>query len=112
MTPVTARLWFPSLSAIVAIALVSTTVLACTVPVFRYALERWPPDDYLLTVFHRGPLSSEDKETTERLQTAFSGNIVVETIDLTRSLDEATEELWEAQSTSCLGFRRMPSPVL
>ena len=31
---------------------------ACSVPVFRYALEHWPPDAYQAVVFHRGPLSA------------------------------------------------------
>ncbi|MDZ7620210.1 MAG: hypothetical protein U1E05_24685 [Patescibacteria group bacterium] len=30
----------------------TSTVLACNVPVFRYALERWQPDPYHLTIFH------------------------------------------------------------
>ena len=29
-------------------------VHACTVPVFRYALERWQPDAYEATLFSRG----------------------------------------------------------
>ncbi len=33
---------------------------ACSVPVFRYALERWPADAYQVYVFHRGPLSDEE----------------------------------------------------
>ena len=32
-------------------------VRACSVPVFRYALEHWPPDAYQAVVFQRGPLS-------------------------------------------------------
>jgi hypothetical protein len=32
---------------------------ACNVPVFRYAMERWPADPYDLVVFHRGSLSDE-----------------------------------------------------
>ena len=27
---------------------------ACATPVFRYGLENWFPDDYEITVFHRG----------------------------------------------------------
>ncbi len=43
---------------------------ACSVPVFRYALERFPSDPYEFVVFHRGPLSAEDKKViaaTEKL---------------------------------------------
>ena len=34
---------------------------ACNVPVFRFALERWRPDPYRLTVFHRGPLADAER---------------------------------------------------
>src|SRR5512136_1886912 len=30
------------------------SALACSVPVFRYALERWPASPYEAVVFHRG----------------------------------------------------------
>jgi hypothetical protein len=38
--------------------LVTEALWACSVPVFRYALEKWPADAYLTTVFHRGPLTA------------------------------------------------------
>ena len=34
--------------------LLAVPARACNVPVFRYALERWPADRYEVTVFHRG----------------------------------------------------------
>lgn len=34
---------------------------ACNVPVFRYALEHWRPDQYRVTLFHRGPLTDDQK---------------------------------------------------
>ena len=37
----------------------SNAVLACQIPVFRYALERWQPDPYEVVVIHRGSLSPE-----------------------------------------------------
>ncbi len=48
--------------------LCSTSVCACNVPVFRYALERWPADNYEVVVFHRGPLASEDRSIVEWLE--------------------------------------------
>src|SRR5688500_2171306 len=30
---------------------------ACSIPVFRYALERWKPSPYEVLVFHKGPLA-------------------------------------------------------
>ncbi len=40
---------------------------ACSVPVFRYALERWPVDAYRLVVFHDGDLSEAQQELQNRL---------------------------------------------
>ena len=41
----------------VALVLVAVVAEACSVPVFRYALERWQADPYEVFVFHRGPLT-------------------------------------------------------
>lgn len=51
MTAIAAAAW----------ACCGATAAACSVPVFRYALERWPADAYQVYVFHRGPLSDEEK---------------------------------------------------
>jgi hypothetical protein len=45
----------------------AVTVTACSVPVFRYALERWWPDVYPATVTYSGQLSEADLEQAERL---------------------------------------------
>lgn len=37
----------------------AATAWACNVPVFRYALERWPPDPYHLAVFYAGGEAGE-----------------------------------------------------
>ena len=50
--------------ALVAILILGTPILAwaCSVPVFRYALEMWPPDEYEVVLFHQGPLNKEQKQ--------------------------------------------------
>ncbi len=58
---------------------------ACNVPVFRYALERWPADRYLLTLVHRGPLAADAAAVADALaQAAADGfaNVAVRRIDL------------------------------
>ena len=40
---------------------------ACSVPVFRYALERWEPDAFRVTVVHRGQLLPGQRELASRL---------------------------------------------
>lgn len=67
---------------IVLLALLAARADACTVPVFRYALERWPADDYEAVVFHRGPLDEESRALIaafEKRAEEASANLVVRT---------------------------------
>ena len=43
------------------VALSATPSWACSVPVYRYALERWWPDPYEVIVFHRGELTEQQQ---------------------------------------------------
>ena len=74
-------------------AYATTSARACNVPVFRYALERWKPSNYEAHVFHKGPLTPEQKKQVERLS-APGANLNVSVIDLggkvpTRSAENA-----------------------
>lgn len=55
----------PVLSVLLFVALTGSSV-ACSIPVFRYALERWKPDLYEVLVFHRGPLTDEQQQLAGR----------------------------------------------
>ncbi len=58
-------------------------VRACDTPVYRYALENWPADDYRAIVLHRGPLGAEARRLVDQLQKrAAAANLTVEVIDL------------------------------
>ena len=57
----------------------SLALYACQVPVFRYALERWPADAYGLAVFHNGPLSKEQQDIIAVVD--YDVNLEVFTID-------------------------------
>lgn len=46
---------------------------ACSVPVFRYALERWPASPYVAIVIADKPLTSEEKQAMEMLEEASDG---------------------------------------
>lgn len=43
---------------------------ACLVPVFRYAMERWPPDYYEAVLIHRGQVSENQKGLLDQLRQA------------------------------------------
>ncbi|MBM3854289.1 MAG: hypothetical protein FJ399_14205 [Verrucomicrobia bacterium] len=66
--------------------------LACSVPVFRYALERWVPDDYVALVLHHGPLLPADAAVLRELERGSRPggaaiNLAVRTINLATTAD-------------------------
>lgn len=101
-------------AALVTLCLVSIAC-ACSVPVFRYALEQWPPDDYQVYLFHRGPLSEAQAATANELVERSKADEQVVNVKLTRiDLDAVPEphfvELWQEQQTETLPLLvvRMP----
>lgn len=64
---------------------------ACNIPVYRYALERWPADPYEVIVVHRAPLSDADQGLIDRLA-EYGGdnplaNLQLRVVDLDDSAD-------------------------
>ena len=57
---------------VIGVVLITTitaaSVLACRIPVFRYALERWPPDSFELIVMHRGDLDEQQSEIVRSIE--------------------------------------------
>ncbi len=89
------------------LALAPLCGLPCSVPVFRYALERWEPASYEAIVLHRGPLSATQQSLVARLTTdAVSNgppaNIVVQTADVAGNLSAPVLDLWKKQPTNDL----------
>ncbi len=77
---------------------------ACNVPVFRSALERWRPDPYRVTVFHRGALNDVDKAligSLEDRQDKSALNLAVRALDV-GELDGADQELFSKLKTATL----------
>ncbi len=77
--------------------LVNHLLLACDVPVFRYALERWQATVYEAVVLHEGPLTEEQKKLVEQLEQHsvtddYRTNIYVRTVDLVEIAQEEAEE--------------------
>jgi len=85
-----------------AVALSASPARACSIPVFRYALERWPADNYRAVIFHRGPMDPNSQAVVDWLTTAAgddaaAANIKVRTVDLDGELDVGTKALWQGQ---------------
>jgi hypothetical protein len=79
----------------------------CNVPVFRYALERWTPDDYAVTVFHRGPLTPEQQRRVEQIRKfgradGGKANLHVEQADVARELEKPLAPLWQTHREAAL----------
>ena len=99
----------PQLTACVVLAAVLSagSLWACSVPVFRYALEKWAPDAYQAIVFHRGPLT----DAQQALARSVSGdglagqppaNVSLQTVDLAQNPAPEMLELWRQLGTETL----------
>lgn len=80
---------------------------ACSVPVFRYALERWSADFYEVVIFHRGALSHEQKSLVEGLETMcideeLPANLTVNLVDLDADPSPEWLEIWNRQESKSL----------
>jgi hypothetical protein len=80
------------LTALLTIALPS---FACSVPVFRYALERWQPARYDLVVYHHRPLSPADRATFRQLESAArTANVRLTDADLDGRVGPDLKAVW------------------
>lgn len=89
---------------------------ACSVPVFRYALDRWPADAYEVVVFHRGALNGEDQAALSRLVKATPteggfANLEVTAVDLDNRPAPALQKLWDAQENATLPWMVVRYPA-
>ncbi len=108
-----------SIGTALAVALLVATpvaVIACSVPVFRYALERWKSDDYKVTVFHRGALSDEQQklltafEASDRPKGGNSANVKLVTVDLADKPADEMLQLWKQQKSDVLPWIAVEYP--
>jgi hypothetical protein len=76
----------------------------CNVPVFRYALERWPADAYRVTVFHRGEMAGAQKEVAKALAdvSESSANLAVAVVDVMKELSSYHKKTWELVKETAL----------
>jgi hypothetical protein len=75
----------------------------CNIPVFRYALERWPAAPYPAVVFHRGDsprVSLEDGAL----------NVAVEIVDVGRPMSDEHRRLWDRLQAPSLPWLALRFP--
>ena len=88
---------------------------ACSVPVFRYALEHWQPDPYQVLILSKGPLSDDDQALAAKLDSTEEGsisyaNITVSRVDVLQ--DEKASELTELLGENFQASFESPEIVL
>jgi len=72
---------------------------ACTIPVFRYALEKWDLTRYDIFVYHRGPLPAELQKTLKAWDDAPNkANLDITRIDLDAKVAPKLLKLWEREA--------------
>lgn len=89
---------------------------ACSVPVFRWALEKWSPGVYDLVVLYRGALSAEDQALVDLLTSPAAGgdapsNIRVVPVNLDAEPDTEYAALWKEQPNAALPWALLRSPT-
>ncbi len=92
----------------VGIALTATLMLAasaraCDVPVYRYALEHWNPDPYLVVILHHGPMDAAARAIADNLEKQsrenLRANFDLQTIDADHPANDSERET--GSSVSC-----------
>ena len=66
---------------------------ACSVPVFRFALERWISDNYVVVVAHDKPLTPDQRKLADKMidsswENDGTANLSVQVLDLTATPDD------------------------
>lgn len=95
--------------------LLAAAAEACSVPVFRYALERWRPDPYEVLVYYRGPLTPEQEQLLDRLNPEYRPgepfpNSAVSRIDLDGEVRPEFAAIWEEERSDLLPWVVLRTP--
>ncbi|MCX7590184.1 MAG: hypothetical protein N2255_01010 [Kiritimatiellae bacterium] len=89
-----------------------TGLMACSTPVYQYALAWWLPDAYVGTLFHRGPLSADQKALVQRFEQPVASNLPppnvwIQTVDVDGDMSSEARTL-----LASLGSAALPVLVL
>lgn len=67
---------------------------ACSIPVFRYALERWGLGPYEVIVYHKGALDGDGEAVVKKINDT-KANVHVTTVDLAGKVEPALAKWWD-----------------
>lgn len=84
---------------------VAAPLLACQIPVFRYALERWKADHYEIVVLHDTPLDAAAIQRLDQLKAAnfespLAGNFDVKAIAADDVTDARLKHAWKTRTST------------
>jgi len=76
---------------------IASSLMACQVPVFRYALERWSSDPYRILVLTEGPLNAEQQAALKTLEGTAErpAHSTMKVHDVTITKDAFVKQLWK-----------------
>ncbi len=115
------KFWVPLLLVLGSVLGTTSQLQACSVPVFRYALEHWRSDPFQVLFYHRGELTKDQQALVKQFSRdgqagKISANVEVIPIDVDQ-LDPANPrskvdlEIWEEQNTITLPWMVVQYPL-
>ncbi|MEQ9408277.1 MAG: hypothetical protein RIK87_11150 [Fuerstiella sp.] len=98
------------------VAVTASVAIACSVPVFRYALEHWRPDPYVLFVFTEDEPNKETQEILDTLQVQDQpgqpiANLAVRVVNLKQQTDPITQQIRQAHPSDSLPWAVLQTPA-
>jgi hypothetical protein len=88
-----------TLAAVTMLVVAAPPARACSIPVFRYALERWAASPYEVVVFAKGDLGDADRAILEEL-TKKPVNVEITTVDVSADMSPEYAAIWKSQRAS------------
>ena len=84
--------------------LVATPLIACQIPVFRYALERWQADHYDIVILHENPLTETERSSLTSLKTSnfespIATNFDIRTLAAKDISDARLQHAWKTRAS-------------
>jgi hypothetical protein len=81
-----------------ALAWIAPAARACSIPVFRYALEHWSPSTYEILVFTKGEIGDPERAILDKL-TRRPANVEIRTVDVSAAENMSPEvaAIWKNQ---------------
>jgi len=87
------------LCSLILLVILPVVGLACSVPVFRYAIEHWNPDGYVVRVYYQEALTDQQQKLIKELQgnesTDTKPNLNLVLVDVNQPIEGESKEIWK-----------------